>query len=68
MRRTFLATLLTALAVGCAPSPPAEISDNTTSSDVDVTIPAQPSEGGQTADAEADSNLTLVSLKVPGMT
>ena len=67
MRRTFLAALITALAVGCAPSPTTETSDSATPGDVETSVPAQ-SEGGQTADAEADSNLTLVSLKVPGMT
>ena len=67
MRRTFLAALIAVLAVGCADSPPAEVGTNPDDTDVNITIPDQ-SEGGQTAEAEADANLTLVTLKVPGMT
>lgn len=66
MRRTFYAALVAVLAVGCAESPPAEVSTTPDDTDVNITIP-ETSEG-DSGESDSDDGLTMVTLEVPGMT
>lgn len=68
MKRTFLATLMAAFAVGCG-SESVEPTSDSLPADPVISIPdVAETDGGQTPDATAGSKTTLVSLKVPGMT
>ena len=69
MKRLLIAASLVALAVGCTPAPDTSPISRNTTNDVDIQVPDRGAEeGGQTEDAEADANTTLVTLNVPGMT
>ena len=69
MKRMLFAALMAAVAIGCAPSSVEPVSDNSDAPDLTVSVPdVAETDGGQTPDATADASLTLVTLKVPGMT
>jgi len=72
MLRRKLAALLVLAACGCTQAPPADTGPaaDATTPDVEVSIPEATADqtSGQTENADADSNLTRVSLNVRGMT
>jgi hypothetical protein len=67
MKSYWLPALLVVLAAGCTPAPSSSGPvSNTSSSDLSISVPDTP--GGQSDDAAANANTTLVSLNIPGMT
>ena len=69
MKRMIFVALMAAIAIGCAPSSVEPVSDNSDAVEPSISVPdVVETDGGQSPDATADSAVTLVTLKVPGMT
>jgi len=62
MKRKHLAAFLVLLAVGCSQTPAPDAGSSGDTLELQVTIPT---DGGQTADAAAVTELTSVTLNVP---